>query len=733
MTRWFVNAALLAGLALLNGYFFFDAREFVFHGQFAAGPAGAAFPGDGHGADALWFYLFLIACADLQFVWAFIVRIIHPYRRLARLFVWFGFALSLHCFFLVDLFSRASFVPVYVLTGILLGYTGVVIGFNLTNRKTRPAVAAVSLVPGALIVLASIAFPSGEGGTVVLQILAAYLILCSLFAIGSLVVSTIKAHNRYLIVRNLAVLACMTFGFLVPMLIFALRLCAGVRIHPALGPGLMLVVPLCVGNRLLENNFFNVAPYIGKGAVMIVLNAVIAAVGAGAMYYMLGASAFSGERLLDAALFAAGMILLLRAKFRAGDRLRGTPGAGRDRCAESLQTIAELVSSPAELPAKLENIFAEVAAVVGTPPPRLILFGDRTGTLQGELTRYAEPLSRESALFRFFSESPATMLRYTLIRNDAVEESVYRFMGERDVLIAVPLIRDGEIRGTLMVGDKAGDVFFNDEEVGYLQTVSMQLYQLIENDRLFVDYITRRSFERELDIASTIQQRLFPERAPEKRGLVIHYYNRPYVKVTGDYYDFITIDRNRTALVIGDVSGHGLSASMILSMTSSIINAMLMEKKTIERAVEEVNHFLTRRYNGVDLITLFAGVYDKSTRELAYINAGHCAPVLIRSGRKDLSTLEGRSKILGADPDASYSSSRFAFSRGDELILYTDGLVELYDERTEEQFCENRLLEVVSRARDAAIEDKIRMIREKAEGFGEAIHDDITVIGIKIL
>ncbi|HSV97338.1 MAG TPA: SpoIIE family protein phosphatase [Spirochaetota bacterium] len=733
MTRYLANAALLAGIALLNAFSFLAVREFALHGQSVVGPAGAAFPGLDSGADSLWFLLFLIACADIQFVWAFIIRIIHPHRRLARLFSWFGFALCLHCFFLVDLFSRAAFVPAYVLTGVLLGYAGVVIGFNLTNRKTSQAAAAVSLVPGAGIVLASIAFPSGPGGTVVLQILAIYLILCSLFAIGSLAFSTIRARNGYLLRRNVTIMACMTFGFLVPVLFFALRLCACVQVPPALGPGLMLVIPLCVGNRLLENNFFNVTPYIGKGAVVIILNAAIAAAGGGGLYYILTVSSFPTGMLLDAALFAAGMILLLKAKFSAGDWLRDALSAGRDRYAESLQTIAEFVSSPAELHVKLEKIFAEVVAVAGTPPPRLILFEDHPGALQAELARHTEPLSRESALYRFFSESPVTMLRYTLIQNGAVEESVYRFMKERDVLIAVPLIRDGEIRGALMVGDKEGDVFFSDDEVGYLQTVSMQLYQLIENDRLFNDYITQRSFERELDIASSIQLRLFPERTPEKRGLAIHYYNRPYVKVTGDYYDFITVDRNRTALVIADVSGHGLSAAMILSMTSSIINAMLMEKKTIEKAVEEVNHFLTRRYNGVDLITLFVGVYDKSSREMAYINAGHCAPVLVRSGRKDLSTLEGRSKILGADPDANYSSSRFAFNRGDELILYTDGLVELYDEKTGEQFCESRLLEVVSRSRDAGIEEKIRMIREKAESFGEAIHDDITVIGIKIL
>ena len=111
-------------------------------------------------------------------------------------------------------------------------------------------------------------------------------------------------------------------------------------------------------------------------------------------------------------------------------------------------------------------------------------------------------------------------------------------------------------------------------------------FQLIENDKLFSNYIIKRRYEKELDITSYIQMRLFPKTVPEARGLSISYYNQPYIKVTGDYYDFIEIDENRTAIVIGDVSGHGLPAAMVLSMTSSIICALFMEKKAPAKIFE---------------------------------------------------------------------------------------------------------------------------------------------------
>jgi len=244
----------------------------------------------------------------------------------------------------------------------------------------------------------------------------------------------------------------------------------------------------------------------------------------------------------------------------------------------------------------------------------------------------------------------------------------------------------------------------------------------------------KRGFEKELDLASSIQLRLLPKKAPERKGMHISFYNRPFIKVTGDYFDFINIDKNRTAIIIGDVSGHGLSASMILSMTSSIMNAMLMEKLSIERAVEEINHFLNYRYNGVDLITMFVGVYNKSTRELIYVNAGHCTPVLIKSAKKEITSLEGRSKILGADPSANYFSSKCILGKNDEIILYTDGLVEIFNENMDAQLNEKILMDIIYQHRNKNVDQKLKAIIDIISEFKNgAIRDDITIIGIQIL
>ncbi|HPA72908.1 MAG TPA: PP2C family protein-serine/threonine phosphatase, partial [Spirochaetota bacterium] len=203
------------------------------------------------------------------------------------------------------------------------------------------------------------------------------------------------------------------------------------------------------------------------------------------------------------------------------------------------------------------------------------------------------------------------------------------------------------------------------------------------------------------------------------------------LKVTGDYFDFIEIDKKTTAIVIGDISGHGLAAAMILSMTSSIIHSLLREKMPVEQVIEEVNYFLNNRYRGTELITLFAGIYNNATRELSYINAGHCPPAVFRGKDGEVARLEGRSKILGADPSAVYSASKVTFEKDDELFLFTDGAMEIYDDTTGREFNEELLLDTFRSRAGSDIEGKIHAVIDTINQFSESIRDDITLIAVR--
>ena len=116
-----------------------------------------------------------------------------------------------------------------------------------------------------------------------------------------------------------------------------------------------------------------------------------------------------------------------------------------------------------------------------------------------------------------------------------------------------------------------------------------------------------------------------------------------------------------------------------------------------------------------------------------FINAGHQAPILIRKNENQIRQIEGRSKILGADPDADYSASCINLLKDDEIILYTDGVMEIYNEKTDSGINEEKFIKIISDNLEKDIDGKIIEIEKKIKYFSEDIKDDITIIGVKVL
>ena len=149
--------------------------------------------------------------------------------------------------------------------------------------------------------------------------------------------------------------------------------------------------------------------------------------------------------------------------------------------------------------------------------------------------------------------------------------------------------------------------------------------------------------------------------------------------------------------------------------------------------MREINYFLINRYRGIELITLFIGVYDKRTHEFLYINGGHCAPLLILSGTKNVTCLPDRSKVLGADKDSDYVPSRILLSVGDQLVLYTDGIAEINLPDSDENAGEIELIKVLEKNIYETIDTKIDAVIDYLRSFdSQYIKDDITIIGVEI-
>ncbi len=682
-----------------------------------------------------WLFMLLLLIGNVCWIWGLVVGTLHARSYQAYLYFIFSCGFGLFLLLLVDVFSMRRLVPLFVAAAAIAVIVLLRISFNLANRRMGKTGIALSFIFSGLFVLAYLLqvvnfIKFFEFLSIILTLIICGAVLSSVIILGYAVMT----GNRYLRRRNLAIMTVMITGMLLPVVLLMLGLFFPYDMTPQVCVSFAVVLPVALGNSLLSSNFIGSVMNIRKSLVFLFFDLVIALVAGISLYYIVNRSGFfsPGSTLLYG-IFVASVLILLHVRGVLIRRFDDVLFLRKDSYALSLQYIAELVSSPQPLEVKIRKIFTEAGNVTNVQKLRFLVFDYMPDDHGKGLYRYVDYQSRDSFIADFFSRFRETVIRYSLMSSSLLEHRIYNILDEEGITIAAPVFAGGEIKGILKVGEKNDDEFFSGTEIHYFNTVALQLHQLFENDRLFQEFIIKRRYEKELDLASYIQMRLFPKKAPAGYGLNISFYSRPYLKVTGDYFDFIPIGKKKLAFVMADISGHGLAAAMILSMTSAIVNGMLREKKNIEKTVEEINNFLTTRYRGIELITFFIGVFDRSNSTLQYINAGHNAPMIRKPGSKKITRLEGRSKILGVEPTARYYASRYVLDRGDELYLFTDGLTELYDEKKDKTFGEQHLQQILASDSEEDIEERINAVIEAINEFGvEHIRDDITFLGVEV-
>jgi sigma-B regulation protein RsbU (phosphoserine phosphatase) len=681
--------------------------------------------------EVLWFFIILLLLANIHYIYGLMVRLFKWNSHQSRLFFYLSLAQSAFYFLITDLLSFARLKPLFLLAAAALAYCIVLAGYNISRYRLSRRAAAAYIILTAALAAATLGRLSMPADRVDLVAVFAYITVFGAIATWKLARGIFTEKNRYMFKNEGMALIGLTLSFLVPPAFFIAGLFIDIPLPVHYASAFSLAMPLIIGNSIFQYNLFSSRLFFLKGMLLLLVN-LVTALAAGALIYYASVQVKSlfelaGYYLLFTAVFAALLVAERAIRRKLGDVLL----VNRDNYSRSLQNIENLASTHEDISFKIERVFTEISLIMGVPEIQLLLF-DRSHELKAaEESGLVEHLSPDSDLVKYWGRDKGVIFKYSLIRRSSLEERITRFLDRRNIIIASPIASEEKLIGALLLGEKQSGDLFSGIDINYIETVSLQIRQMLENDRLLKNYITRRRFEMELDIASYIQTRLFPKSAPESSRLAISFYNRPYLKVTGDYFDFIEIDKKTTAIVIGDISGHGLAAAMILSMTNSIIHSLLREKMPVEQVIEEVNYFLNNRYRGTELITLFAGIYNNVTRELSYINAGHCPPAVIRGGRGELTRLEGRSKILGADPSAVYSASKVSFERDDELFLFTDGAMEIYEEKTGREFGEQQLLDTIRARAGSDIEGKINALIDTINSFSDSIQDDITLIAVR--
>lgn len=236
----------------------------------------------------------------------------------------------------------------------------------------------------------------------------------------------------------------------------------------------------------------------------------------------------------------------------------------------------------------------------------------------------------------------------------------------------------------------------------------------------------------ELVAGRSVQLALLPEASPEIHGWDVWLYNRPANDVGGDLIDYVEIEPNRIGMALGDVSGKGLPAALLMAKLQSTLRALVTEFSSLDELASKINFIFHRDSLPISFASMVYLELDPETGVIRMVNAGHLPPVVIKKGR--LEFLDKGDRGLGISGESSYREIEIELQTGDLLIIYSDGLTEAQNEEAE-FFGNERLQRLLDGLGDTGTRESGRRILEAVDEFiGEAPrYDDLSLVLLKRL
>ena len=304
-------------------------------------------------------------------------------------------------------------------------------------------------------------------------------------------------------------------------------------------------------------------------------------------------------------------------------------------------------------------------------------------------------------------------------------------LGIRSVL-AVPLsVGEDAVFGIIYADSPTDKTVFSEEHLNILTTLASVASIRVENAKLIEERFEKERIKHELELATEIQQSFQPSSPPVVDGYEFQGISFSCYEIGGDYYDFIPSGEGKMLIALGDVSGKGTAAALLMSSLHAAIHGQVAAKTSLHQTVISVNQYLAANTPTNRFVTLFIAELDHLTGSLNYINAGHNPPLV---GRADGSVqlLDSGGLPLGIIPSAEFEVGQVQLSPGDALVIYSDGVSEANNLKGDE-FGMDRLTQVVSKnleASAAGLRDKVESALSSFTQTAPA-NDDITLVIVK--
>ncbi len=298
--------------------------------------------------------------------------------------------------------------------------------------------------------------------------------------------------------------------------------------------------------------------------------------------------------------------------------------------------------------------------------------------------------------------------------------------------MSVPMTVKSSLIGVITVYNKKENKRFTDDEQRLLAIIATQSAQVVENARLYEKEKELVTIQKEMKLAAQIQTELLPTSPPVLPQYRLAGRSIPAQSVGGDYFDFIPMSESKIAICLGDVSGKGLAAAMLMANLQATLRGQTLVANSPKQCIERSNKLLLQSTSDEKYATLFYGILDTSSNKLSYTNAGHNPPLIISKNGSSRRLKTGGIMIAMMD-NFPFEEETVDIQPGDTLVIYSDGITESFNEKDDE-FGEDRLEEIlkknVTRSPEEMIASVIDAVNAHAGKMPQA--DDMTMVVLKM-
>lgn len=398
---------------------------------------------------------------------------------------------------------------------------------------------------------------------------------------------------------------------------------------------------------------------------------------------------------------------------------------------ELIYRVTQNLTLTSDLMAALRSILQEIRKVFHAEDGFVLLHHEDTFSSVTCITE-SNSLVYSENLLRNVVQTP-----YVIVCNDA--DACKRVWPQSpefvQSLLATSLtVEEEEAKAAIGLINKL-DQLFTAGDAKLLAALAQQVATIIKNFLTHQKLIVEERLSRELEIAAEIQESLLPNDLPQLGGLAMAVSSNPASEVGGDFFDFITLDDRHLTIIIGDVSGKGIPAAMLTSVTRTMLRVEAMRGEPPHKIIQQANNVLQEDLSRADaFVTVFVAILDTFEGKLKYASAGHTPTLLLQAETGEVTQLKATSPPIGINNPQETSSYTLHLKSGDILVFYTDGITEAHSPNND-LFGLNRLIYILESRVNDSPESLQQYIQSEVRNFSRyaSNKDDATLLVVKIL